>query len=86
MSIFEEFIDNIINTTGYWLLVLLFFSFLIDDLISSMVNGWLIASLMVDVDVSPIAWTIPVKMRSLFSSQKCSINSVKVAQSISVDL
>ena len=51
-----------------------------------MVNGWLIASLMVDVDVSQIVWTISENMRSLFSSQKCSINSVKVAQSISVDL
>ena len=44
-----------------------------------MVNGWLIVSLMVGVDVSPIVWSIPVKMRSLFSSRKCSINSVKVA-------
>ena len=45
MSIFEELIATIIYTTG----------FLIDDLISSiflMVNDWLIAPLMVDVDVS----------------------------------
>ena len=68
MSIFEEFIDNIIYTT-----VLLFFSFLIDDLILSMINGWLLASLMVDVDVSHIGWTISENMRSLFSSRKCSI-------------
>ena len=81
MSIFEEFIDNFINTTGY-----VVFSFLIDDLISSMVNGWLIASLVVDVDISQIVWTIAEHMGSLLSSRKCSINYVKVAQSIYVDL